>query len=123
MDTPSQKTPALPRNPRLPQILEQNWQAEMTGYYTYRALAQREPDPGRKHALENMATAEKEHAGLWAGRLRELGEPAPVYRGKPAGDARIQEAIGGLFKYVENPSAYNAFKFADLLKALGGLLP
>ncbi len=44
-------------------------------------------------------------------------------QGKPSGDARIQEAIAGLFKYVENPSAYNAFKFADRLKALGGLLP
>lgn len=44
-------------------------------------------------------------------------------KGKPAGDTRIQEAINGLFANLENPSAYNAFKFADLLKALNGLLP
>jgi hypothetical protein len=44
-------------------------------------------------------------------------------QGKPAGDARIQEGIDALFKNLENPSAYNAFKFADLLKALGGSLP
>ena len=44
-------------------------------------------------------------------------------QGKPAGDARIQEGIDGLFKNLENPSAYNAFKFGELLKALGGMLP
>ena len=36
--------PELPRHPRLSQILEKNWQAEMVGYYTYRALAEREPE-------------------------------------------------------------------------------
>lgn len=44
-------------------------------------------------------------------------------QGKPSGDARIQESIAGLFKQVENPSAYNAFKFADGMRALGGQLP
>jgi hypothetical protein len=44
-------------------------------------------------------------------------------KGKPAGDARIQEGIDALFRNVENPSAYNAFKYAELLKALGGMLP
>jgi hypothetical protein len=47
---------------------------------------------------------------------------AYVGQGK-AGDARIQGAIAGLFKSVDNPSAYDAFKFADMLKALGGMLP
>ena len=44
-------------------------------------------------------------------------------KGRPANDARIQETISGLFKQVENPSAYNAFKFADQMKALDKLLP
>jgi hypothetical protein len=44
-------------------------------------------------------------------------------KGKPAGDARIQEAINALFTHFENPSAYNAFKFADLMKTLAGVLP
>jgi hypothetical protein len=45
-------------------------------------------------------------------------------QGKP-GDARIQQAIDGLLKtnYVANPSAYDAFKFADMMKGVGGLLP
>jgi len=46
-------------------------------------------------------------------------------QGKPAGDARIQQAIDGLLKsnYVANPSAYDAFKFSDMMRAVGGMLP
>jgi hypothetical protein len=45
-------------------------------------------------------------------------------QGKP-GDARTQQAIDGLLRsnYVANPSAYDAFKFADMMKGVGGLLP
>jgi hypothetical protein len=45
-------------------------------------------------------------------------------QGKP-GDARVQQAIDGLLRtnYVANPSAYDAFKFADMMKGVGGLLP
>ena len=68
----------------------------MAGYYTYRALAEREPELARKQTLESMASSEKEHAELWAGRLHELGEPEPVYRGRPGGDAdRLKTRIGG----------------------------
>jgi vacuolar iron transporter family protein len=123
LDTVSQSTPALPRHPRLPQILEQNWQAEMTGYYTYRALAQREREPGRKQALENMAVAEKEHAALWAGRLRELGEPEPVYRGKPAGDAdSLKNRVGGddlALRRLEIDESRDIAKYSQQLKSLG----
>ena len=123
MDSVSQSKPALPRHPRLPQILEQNWQAEMTGYYTYRALAQREREPGRKQALDNMAVAEKEHAALWAGRLRELGEPEPVYRGKPAGDAdSLKNRVGGddlALRRLEIDESRDIAKYSQQLKALG----
>ena len=85
-----------PLHPRLAQILEQNWQAEMTGHFTYRALAERERDAGRKQALEHMAASEKEHAALWAARIQELGGREPVYRGKPTGDAdSLKNRIGG----------------------------
>jgi hypothetical protein len=33
---------------RLVQTLEGNWQAEMSGFYTYSTLAQREVDPQRR---------------------------------------------------------------------------
>jgi hypothetical protein len=39
------------------------------------------------------------------------------------GDVRVTGAIAGLFKSVDNPSAYDAFRFADMMKALGGMLP
>jgi hypothetical protein len=44
-------------------------------------------------------------------------------KGKPANDAGIQGSISGLFKQVENPSSYNAFKFADQMRALDKQLP
>ncbi|HTZ58743.1 MAG TPA: VIT1/CCC1 transporter family protein [Acidobacteriaceae bacterium] len=123
MNTASESIPARPRHPRLAQILEQNWQAEMEGYNTYRALAEREPEPGRKNALENMASAEKEHAALWAGRLRELGQPEPVYRGKPAGDAEsLKTRIGGddlALRRLEIDESRDIAKYSEQLKALG----
>jgi len=123
MGTASQATPALPRHPRLPQILEQNWQAEMTGYYTYRTLAEREPDSGRKQALESMATAEKEHAALWAARLQELGEPLPVYRGRQTGDAdSLKNRIGGddlALRRLEIDESRDIAKYSQQLKELG----
>lgn len=44
-------------------------------------------------------------------------------KGKPSNDAGIEGAISGLFKQVENPSSYNAFKFADQMRALDKQLP
>jgi hypothetical protein len=44
-------------------------------------------------------------------------------RGKPANDAQIQDGLQGLFKLVDNPSAYNSFTFDTQMKALGRLLP
>ncbi len=67
--------------------LEANWQAEMEGYSTYQALADRDPDPMRAQVLRHLAQAEIEHADLWAARIRELGGPEPVYKGKPGGSA------------------------------------
>ena len=116
-------TPALSRHPRLSQILEQNWQAEMAGFYTYRALAEREPDAGRKQALERMAAAEKEHAALWAGRLRELGEPQPVYSGRPSGDAdSLKTRVGGddlALRRLEIDESRDIAKYSQQLKSLG----
>lgn len=113
----------LPRNPKLRQILEQNWQAEMAGYYTYRALAEREPEPARKQTLNHMALAEKEHAQLWAARLRELGAPDPVYRGKPAGDAdSLKNRVGGddlALRRLEIDESRDIAKYSRQLKELG----
>jgi VIT1/CCC1 family predicted Fe2+/Mn2+ transporter/rubrerythrin len=113
----------LPRHPRLGQILEKNWQAEMAGYYTYHALAEREPEPARKQALEGMALAEQEHAALWASRLSELGEPAPVYRGKAGGDAEsLKTRIGGddlALRRLEIDESRDIARYSQQLTALG----
>ena len=123
MDTDTEAISALPRHPRLRQILEENWQAEMAGYNTYRTLAEREPEPGRKQTLEHMALAEKDHAALWAARLRELGEPEPVYRGKPSGDAdSLKNRLGGddlALRRLEIDESRDIAKYSRQLKALG----
>jgi vacuolar iron transporter family protein len=123
LDTDTQAAPVLPRHPRLPQILEENWQAEMRGYYTYRTLAEREPEPGRRQTLEQMASAEKEHAALWAARLRELGEQEPVYRGKISGDAdSLKNRVGGAdlaLRRLEIDESRDIAKYSQQLKALG----
>ena len=38
-------------------------------------------------------------------------------------DTQIRAALRALFQQVENPSSYNAPKFADQMRALGTLLP
>src|SRR5258707_3757280 len=84
-------------NKRLLAALEANWQAEMEGHYTYTAFAKGEVDPQRRNALRGLAAAEKHHANLWAGRIQELGAPAPRYAGDLSGQAdslanRVREA-------------------------------
>ena len=69
---------------RLLAALNENWQAEMEGFSTYSALATNENDPHRRNALRGLATAEKHHADLWAGRIRALGGSEPQYSGDPA---------------------------------------
>jgi VIT1/CCC1 family predicted Fe2+/Mn2+ transporter len=81
---------------KLLRALAENWQAEMSGCYTYSTLAERESDPIRSHTLRHLAEAEAEHAALWAKRIAELGGHAPKYRGKPTGDAdTLVNRIGG----------------------------
>src|SRR5580692_2047520 len=87
------------RSPKLRKLLsalEGNWQTEMSGYYTYRTLAERDADPIRKKTLQHMADAEAEHAALWGRRIEELGGTTPRYRGKQTGDAdTLANRLGG----------------------------
>lgn len=81
---------------KLLEALQANWQTEMVGFYTYQALAEREPDPIRSQALRHLAEEEARHAALWAGRIAELGAPAPKYHGKATGDAdSLPNRMGG----------------------------
>jgi vacuolar iron transporter family protein len=84
------------RKRKLLAALAENWQAEMSGFYTYSTLADRESDPLRSRTLRHLAEAEAEHAELWAKRIEELGGHPPKYRGKTTGDAdSLVNRVGG----------------------------
>ncbi|MBV8674771.1 MAG: VIT1/CCC1 transporter family protein [Acidobacteriaceae bacterium] len=85
-----------PKLRKLLAALEGNWQAEMSGYHTYRTLSERDDDPLRKETLRHMAEAEAQHAALWEKRIIELGGEKSEYRGKPTGDAdSLVNRVGG----------------------------
>lgn len=114
---------APPANAGLIRALEANWQEEMEGAATYRALAEREPDPRRKATLQELADAETRHAQRWAGRLRELGAPAPVYRGAATGQAdRFANRIGGpsaTLRRIEMEGRQDVARYGRQIKELG----
>jgi vacuolar iron transporter family protein len=103
--------------------LEANWQAEMEGYNTYLALADRETDMIRAHVLRHLAADELEHAALWAGRIRELGGSEPVYSGSPGGaaDSLATRAGGPLMalRRLEIEESRHIANYGTQLKDLG----
>jgi VIT1/CCC1 family predicted Fe2+/Mn2+ transporter/rubrerythrin len=100
-----------------------NWQAEMEGYHTYLALADRDTDPVRAQVLRHMAQAELEHAALWGGRIKELGGEMPVYEGHPGGDAdSLASRAGGIrmaLRRVEIEESRAIAGYGEQLKGLG----
>src|SRR5512146_562406 len=103
--------------------LDGNWQAEMEGYHTYKALADRDPEPVRAQVLRHLAAAELEHAALWAERIKELGGDDPVYKGDPAGEAdSLANRAGGLrmaLRRLEIEESRHIANYGEQLKALG----
>jgi VIT1/CCC1 family predicted Fe2+/Mn2+ transporter/rubrerythrin len=108
---------------RLLDALEANWQAEMEGHYTYSTLAKKEAEPHRRNALLGLATAEKHHADLWAGRIRELGEAEPKYAGDLSGQAdSLTNRVGGAdlaLRRLEIDEGRDIAKYGKQLKVLG----
>jgi vacuolar iron transporter family protein len=108
---------------RLLKILESNWQAEMRGYHTYQAMAERELDPSRRAAFRTLAYAEDHHAQLWAGRIRELGGQEPVYKGRESGEAdTIASRVGGsrmALRRLELDESRDIAKYASQMKEIG----
>ena len=103
--------------------LENNWQAEMEGYHTYNALADRDNDPVRAQVLRHLAAAEIEHATLWAQRIKELGGPEPVYKGSEGGEAdSLTHQAGGVrmaLRRVEIEESRAIARYGTQLKDLG----
>jgi VIT1/CCC1 family predicted Fe2+/Mn2+ transporter/rubrerythrin len=108
---------------RILKILESNWQAEMQGFHTYGILAERETDPSRRAAFRTLSSAEQEHARLWAGRIRALGGPDPVYNGPKSGEAdAIANRVGGVrmaLRRLELDESRDIAKYAKQMKELG----
>ena len=103
--------------------LEGNWHAEMEGYYTYLALAERETDAVRAQVLRHLAVEELEHAALWANRIIELGGKQPVYTGKPHGAAdSLASRTGGplmALRRLEIEENRHIANYGTQLKELG----
>ena len=108
---------------RILKILESNWQAEMRGYHTYQAMAEREMDPSRRAAFRTLAYAEDHHAQMWAARSRELGGPEPVYHGPRSGEAdTIASRVGGArmaLRRLELDESRDIARYASQIKDLG----
>ena len=103
--------------------LDANWQAEMEGHQTYQTLAERDSDPVRAQVLHHLAGAEWEHAALWAGRIRELDGPEPVYKGREHGVAdSLANRAGGVqmaLRRLEIDESRDIAKYGEQLKELG----
>jgi VIT1/CCC1 family predicted Fe2+/Mn2+ transporter/rubrerythrin len=103
--------------------LEANWQAEMEGYHTYLALADRDTDPVRAQVLRHLAQAELEHADLWAERIKDLDGPEPAYAGRPGGEADSLASRAGGFRMalrrLEIEESRHIARYGEQLKALG----
>ena len=111
------------RNKKILAALAGNWQAEMEGYHTYTALANRDEDPVRAQVLRHLAQAESEHATLWEGRIKELSGPQPVYTGGPGGQAdSLANRAGGMrmaLRRLEIEESRDIARYGEQLKALG----
>ena len=103
--------------------LEANWQAEIEGFHTYTTLANEEADPHRRNALRGLAAAEKQHADLWAGRIRELGGEELSYSKDSSGQTdSLANRIGGTdlaLRRLEIDEARDIAKYGKQLKLLG----
>ncbi|MGA7339015.1 MAG: VIT1/CCC1 transporter family protein [Terracidiphilus sp.] len=116
-------TPTSARVQKILAALEGNWLAEMEGYHTYQALADRDTEPVRAQVLRHLAQAELEHAALWAERIRELGGPELVYSGSPGGEAdSLANRAGGIrmaLRRLEIEESRHIANYGEQLKALG----
>src|ERR1019366_2823028 len=112
-----------PATRKILDALSENWQAEMRGFHTYNAFAERDPDPIRKRILRNLAEEEARHAALWAGRIHELGGSVPQYAGSAAGDAdKLASRVGGpgmALRRLEIDESRDIARYGKQLEELG----
>jgi vacuolar iron transporter family protein len=114
---------AMKDSTKLMEALEANWQTEMEGYYTYKALSEMETEAQRRNALRGLAAAEKHHADLWGRRIAELGGTLPEYSGAENGQAdELAGRVGGAhfaLRRLEIEESRDIAKYGKQLKDLG----
>src|ERR1700693_2344264 len=103
--------------------LTANWRTETEGHFTYAALAKKEADAARRNALRGLAAAEKHHAEMWAGRIRELGGAAPEDTGAQGGQAdSLANRVGGIelaLRRLEIDEGRDIAKYGKQIETLG----
>ena len=72
-----------------------NLRAELDGAALYRAIAEAEPDPGRRAVLMELSRAETRHAALWRDKLRAAGVREPRF--SPSLRTRVLAALARRF--------------------------
>ena len=108
---------STPAPTRLIETLQANWQTEMTGFYLYSRLAERETDHSRRRSLRGLASAEKHHADLWADRLHSLGAEVPHF--EPSFDPAILDASAASLRSLELDESRDIARYGEQLEALG----
>ncbi len=102
--------------------LNQNWQREVEGMRTYRDLASREKDQGRRNVLLKLAEAEQRHAQKWERKLAELGAPTPREKRtlgmRLKGWARNQLGTEAALRHMENEEDRDIARYESQARAM-----
>lgn len=95
------------------------WRDECNAARNYRALAEKEKDPGRKEILQRMSESEVRHAERWAARLKELGIEVGEFRETPVERARrwmlMRSSAEAAAQMLENDEASADKLYAHML--------
>jgi VIT1/CCC1 family predicted Fe2+/Mn2+ transporter/rubrerythrin len=107
------------------EALNQNWQREVEGMRTYRELAAREKDQGRRRVLLKMAEAEERHAQKWERKLIELGAPVPqekrTWRMRLKGWMRRQVGTEAALRHMEGEEDRDIARYESQARAINDL--
>lgn len=107
------------------EALKQNWQREVEGMRTYRDLAEREKDQGRRRVLLKMAEAEERHAQKWGRKLAELGASPPQERRtwitRLKGWTRRQVGTEAALRHMEGEEDRDIARYESQARAINDL--
>ena len=76
--------------------LQHNYEAEMVGAATYRALADRESDARRADIIRRMGANEEQHAARWTERLQQLSGSIPAGPFTPRAEIMLSAQVSSI---------------------------